>query len=436
MTFFKVQRSWSNLFRIFMTPGLDIKRWLLACALGTGMAYWGLHRLKDELDRHHIKLNLQLMLIIVGVGLFLFGLYKLISSALKYAGFTRRALLANLVDQKYLARGPKIVVIGGGTGLATFLAGLKNYSSNITACVTVTDEGGSSGKLRDAFGIVAPGDIRNCIVALSTAPALLSDLFNYRFQEGEGLKGHSLGNLFIAALTRITGSFERAVEESCRVLSTRGRVYPLTRDNIRLVAELADGSKVRGETLIGKTPQPIRRLFIDPPDFEVTAEVVSAVLDADLVVVGPGSLYTSILPNLLPTVCRKALLDTSAPVIYICNIMTQSFETVNYTASDHVRAIYQHVCNGAPGLFDWIVVNTQSPPPDYIQKYSQEGAAPVKVDIDALRQLGIRVLAGDFLKGDVPVETAEGPKHVLRHDAEKLAEKLIPLCRRNGERTP
>lgn len=425
--------------RAFLTPGLYLKRWLIMTVLGSGMVLWGIHRIRDEMGKNQIKYNFQFLLIGFGLLFILFGLYKLVSSILKYSGFTRRAFLMNLVDQKFLARGPKIVAIGGGTGLATLLSGLKQYSSNITACVTVSDEGGSSGRLRDAFGMAAPGDIRNCIVALSTAPALLSDLFNYRFQEGEGLKGHSLGNLFIAALAQITGSFERAVEESCHVLSTRGRVYPLTHDNIRLVAELSDGRRIRGEIQIGKTAIPIRRLSIDPPDFEVTPEVVAAILEADLVVVGPGSLYTSILPNLLPEKCRRALMKTSAPVIYICNIMTQAAETLNYTAAEHVRAVYQHVMTGPSerppggrgktGLFDWIAVNTQSPPADYVQKYSQEGAVPVKVDIDELRRLGLRVLAGDFLKGDVPVLTSEGQKHVLRHDADKLAEKLIPLCR-------
>ncbi|OGH55921.1 MAG: hypothetical protein A3G34_05290 [Candidatus Lindowbacteria bacterium RIFCSPLOWO2_12_FULL_62_27] len=414
-----------TLWRLFMTPGLYIKRWMLLCAVGTFMTYWGLHRIRDEMAKYEIKYNLQFLLIGFGLAFVLFGLYKLISSALKYAGFTRRALLARLVDESYLALGPKIVVIGGGTGLATLLAGLKRRTSNLTACVTVTDEGGSSGRVRDAFGIVAPGDIRNCIVALSNAPALLSELFNYRFEEGDGLKGHSLGNLFIAALTRITGSFERAVEESCRVLSTTGRVYPLTRANIRLVAELADGREVRGEALIGKSGGAIRNLRIEPAEFEVTPEVVSAILAADLVLIGPGSLYTSIMPNLIPGKCRQALLETRAPVIYICNIMTQSSETLGFTASDHVRAIYGHT----PDLFDWIVVNTASPPAQYLDKYGQEGAAPVRADREGLEKLGLRVISGDFLKGDVPVQTAEGPKHVLRHDAEKLTESILRLCR-------
>ena len=417
-----------DILRTLLTPGLYIKRWIVLSALGTGMALWGMHRIKGEMDKYDLKLNLQLMLIIVGAGLILLGLYKLVSTALKYAGFTREAFLANLVDQKFLSRGPRIVVLGGGTGLATLLAGLKEATSNITACVTVTDEGGSSGRLRDAFGTPAPGDIRNCIVALSTAPAMLSELFNYRFQEGEGLKGHSMGNLFIAALTRITGSFERAVEESCRVLSIRGRVFPLTRDNIRLVAVLDDGREIRGETQIGKVDRPIRKLRIDPPDFKVTTDVLQAIGEADLVVVGPGSLYTSILPNLLPEECQKALMETKAPVMYICNIMTQPGETVNFSAADHVHVIYEHAARGRTGLFDWIVVNTAPPPVEYLEKYRQEGATPVRVDVDALRQLGLRVLAGDFLKGDVPVMTAEGQKHVLRHDMPKLTQKLIPLC--------
>lgn len=412
-----------------MQPGLYLKRWLLMCFFGGGMALWGLHRIKGEMAKHHLKLNLQLMLIFFGVCLCLFGLYKFISTALKLTGFTRRAFWDNLMDREVLARGPRVVAIGGGTGLSTLLAGIKPYTSNITACVTVTDEGGSSGRLREAFGMQAPGDIRNCIVALSTAPALLSDLFNYRFQEGEGLKGHSLGNLFIAALTRITGSFERAVEESCRVLSTRGRVFPLTRDNIRIVAELSDGRELRGEIEIARADKPIRRLRLDPPGFAVTPEVLDAIRDADLVLVGPGSLYTSILPNLLPQACWRAMADTEAPVVFICNVMTEPGETDNFTAADHVRVICEHAY-GPDRIFDWIVVNTQPVPQAYVDKYRQEGAVPVRVDIDELRRMGLRVLAGDFLKGDVPVMTAEGEKHVLRHDVERVAEKIMPLCRR------
>lgn len=417
----------ARLLRALMTPGLYLKRWVALCVLGAGLAFWGLHRLKGELDKYQLKENLQLMLIIVGVGLMLLGLYKLVSSALKVAGFTRQAFWNNVFDQGVLARGPKVVVIGGGTGLANLLSGLKEFTSNITACVTVTDEGGSSGRLRDEFGIVAPGDIRNCVVALSSAPALLSELFNYRFQEGDGLKGHSFGNLFIAALTRITGSFDRAVEESCRVLSTRGRVFPLTRANIRLVARMEDGSEIRGETNIGMAGRPIRRLMIEPPVFQVNPDVIDAIRVADLVIVGPGSLYTSILPNLLAPETRQALRATSAPVIYISNVMTQPGETAQFTASDHVRVIYDHIGEETPRLFDWIVVNTQSPPEGYVERYRQEGAAPVRVDVDALRRLGLRVLAGDFLKGDVPVMTAEGQKHVLRHDARKIAEKIVAL---------
>lgn len=414
-----------NLIRILLTPGLYLKRWIFVAIFGSLMALWGLHRIRDEMAKYQIRLNLQLILIILGAALILFSLYKMISTALKLAGFTRLAFMRSVIDQTFLARGPRIVAIGGGTGLAAILSGLKEITSNITACVTVSDEGGSSGKLRDTFGILAPGDIRNCIVALSTAPKLLSQLFNYRFQEGDGLKGHTLGNLFIAALARITGSFESAVRESSHVLSIRGRVCPLTRQNIRLVAELSDGSAILGEKDIGCAKIPIRRLSIDPPGFEVTPEVITAIREADLVVVGPGSLYTSILPNLIHPECRRALLETAAPVVYICNVMTQSGETANFTAADHVRVIYEHT---SPGLFDWILLNTAAPDPKYIERYRQEGAAPVRVDVDAIRQLGLRVMAGDFLKGDVPVETAEGEKHVLRHDAEKIAHKLLPLC--------
>lgn len=418
-----------RILKTLLTPGLYLKRWIFLSALGAFMFFWGLHRIKGEMDKYHLKLNLQLMMIFFGAALILFGIYKIFSWGLKYAGFTRHAFFSRLVDSNLLSRGPKIVLLGGGTGLATLLAGIKDQTSNITACVTVTDEGGSSGRLRDAFGIAAPGDIRNCIVALSSAPTLVSDLFNYRFQEGEGLKGHSLGNLFIAALTRITGSFERAVEESCRVLATRGRVLPITRESVHLCAQLSDGREVRGETMIGNSPLPISRLWFEPAQFEVNPDALDAILEADLVVVGPGSLYTSILPTVLPQLCQRALLETDAPVLYVCNIMTEPGETAAYSAADHVRAIYGHLGDSARNLFDWIIVNTEPPPRDYIEKYRQEGSEPVRADADALRQLGLRILAGDFLKGDVPVMTAEGEKHVLRHDPAKLVQKLMPLAR-------
>ncbi|MBI4179639.1 uridine diphosphate-N-acetylglucosamine-binding protein YvcK [bacterium] len=418
-----------RLIAVLLRPGLYLKRWLFLGGFGVFIAFWGMRRIQDEVHKFPVKLNLQLMLIIVGAGLFLFAVYKFVSSALKYAGFTRQAFYRSLIDQRYLARGPRIVAIGGGTGLATILSGLKEITSNITACVTVTDEGGSSGKLRDTFGMIAPGDIRNCIVALSAEPGLLAELFTYRFQEGDGLKGHSVGNLLIAALTQITGSFESAIRESSRVLSIRGRVCPLSQDDIRLAATMADGTTLRGEAEIGRASQPIARLRIEPENFAVTPEVLAAIREADLVVVGPGSLYTSILPNLLHPECRKALLETPAPVVYICNVMTQIGETARFTASDHVRVVYEHT---APGLFDWILLNSAAPDPAAIERYALEGAVPVKADIDALRHLGLRIMAGDFLIGDVEVETAEGRKHVLRHDATAIALKLLPLCLPEG----
>lgn len=408
-------RDASGLFVALLRPGFYLKRWVFAGAMGLAMALWGVHRIKDEFDKYHLRLNLQLMLIIVGIALLLFGIYKFLSTLLKYSGYTQSAALSNLLGRKLLEQGPRIVALGGGTGLSTILAGLRQKTSNITACVTVADEGGSSGRLREEMGILAPGDIRSCLVALSGAPVLMSDLFNYRFQEGAGLKGHNFGNLLIAALTAVTGSFERAVEESSRVLSIHGKVYPCTPDNVRLVAELTDGRIIRGEAAVGRAPAPIRRLKLEPEDCRVTQGVIEDIARADLIVVGPGSLYTSVLPNLLPIPVQEAIEKSGAPAVYICNIMTQLGETVAYSAADHLRVIYEHT---RPGLFDWVIVNTRAPSADAMGRYSEEGAEPVRVDPDALKRLNVRILSGDFML----------ESNVVRHDAGKIVDALLRLC--------
>ena len=261
-------------------------------------------------------------------------------------------------------RGPRIAAIGGGTGLSTFLRGIKERTSNVTGVVTVSDDGGSSGILRHELGILPPGDIRNCIVALAEAEPLMKELFEYRFTEGNGLAGHSFGNLFIAAMSGVTGNFEQAVSESSRVLKVTGRIVPSTLVDVRLTADMADGTVVLGETNIAASPKRIRDVQISPAEPEAFDAATNAIRDAELTVIGPGSLYTSLIPNLLIPGIARALIESEEPVVYVCNIATQPGETDGYTLRDHLKAIDRHL----PGLtIDYVVANSNMKPlgPDF-----------------------------------------------------------------------
>ena len=261
-------------------------------------------------------------------------------------------------------RGPRIAAIGGGTGLSTFLRGIKERTSNVTGVVTVSDDGGSSGILRHELGILPPGDIRNCIVALAEAEPLMKELFEYRFTEGNGLAGHSFGNLFIAAMSGVTGNFEQAVSESSRVLKVTGRIVPSTLVDVRLTADMADGTVVLGETNIAASPKRIRDVQISPAEPEAFDAATNAIRDAELTVIGPGSLYTSLIPNLLIPGIARALIESEEPVVYVCNIATQPGETDGYTLRDHLEAIDRHL----PGLtIDYVVANSNMKPlgPDF-----------------------------------------------------------------------
>ena len=261
-------------------------------------------------------------------------------------------------------RGPRIAAIGGGTGLSTFLRGIKERTSNVTGVVTVSDDGGSSGILRHELGILPPGDIRNCIVALAEAEPLMKELFEYRFTEGNGLAGHSFGNLFIAAMSGVTGNFEQAVSESSRVLKVTGRIVPSTLVDVRLTADMADGTVVLGETNIAASPKRIRDVQVSPAEPEAFDAATNAIRDAELTVIGPGSLYTSLIPNLLIPGIARALIESEEPVVYVCNIATQPGETDGYTLRDHLKAIDRHL----PGLtIDYVVANSNMKPlgPDF-----------------------------------------------------------------------
>jgi uncharacterized cofD-like protein len=319
------------------------------------------------------------------------------------------------------------VAIGGGTGLSVLLRGLRPFaippepgqpaSVAVTALVTVTDDGGSSGRLRREFDVLPPGDIRNCLVALSEDEALMSRLFQYRFASGRGLKGHSFGNLFLTALTNITGDFAQAVRVSSEVLAIAGRIFPSTGANVMLGAELEDGSRVLGETKINKSRVPIRRVFLAPSQAAPLPESLEAIAAADLITLGPGSLYTSVIPNLLVQGVTQAILDSPASKAYVVNLMWQPGETTGYTAADHVEAIRRH---SAAGIIDTVIVNTGRFEPALLRKYARQRAKPVEADIARLRRLGLKIVAGDLLE----------QSDKIRHRPDELARVVIELASR------
>lgn len=309
---------------------------------------------------------------------------------------------------------PKVVVIGGGTGLSVMLRGLKEKPLDLTAIVTVADDGGSSGVLRQELHIPPPGDIRNVLMALADVEPLLSQLLKYRFPAGNGLAGHSLGNLMLAAMTDIAGDFVSGVRELSQVLAVRGRVLPAAAQGTVLKAVMADGSVVTGESRIPQAGGKISRVMIEPADVEPLPEAVEAIREADCILIGPGSLYTSIMPNLLVRGLAEAIVASDALKLFVCNVMTQPGETDGYKVSDHLDAIEAHI--GAP-LFHGVLVNNGEIPPDVLAKYAEEGAAAVVCDEAELKRRGIRVIADRLVK----VQT------YLRHDAERLSHHIERL---------
>ncbi len=328
----------------------------------------------------------------------------------------------------------RVVAIGGGTGLSTILRGFRHFVaspsgsgqdaiatesdpcliSDLAAVVTVTDDGGSSGRLRKDFNILPPGDLRNCMVALSEDEGLISRLFRHRFQAGEGLQGHSFGNLFVAALTEMTGDFAQAIRLSSQVLATRGHIYPATTTDVTLVARMDDGSIVRGETSISATKQRIVQLMIEPEKVDPLPETLEAISRADVITLGPGSLYTSLITNLLVQGIPEALAEASGVRIYISNLMTQANESLNLTASQHIEKIYEHARGS---IFDYAIVNTAPVSDELRERYASEGAIAIEPDTERIEALGIKCITGDF--------SAEGG--VLRHAADRVAETVLRI---------
>jgi uncharacterized cofD-like protein len=322
----------------------------------------------------------------------------------------------------------KVVCLGGGTGLSTVLSGLKHLSihspyspnghtlrlRNIAAVVTVSDDGGSSGRLRDQFQTPSPGDIRNCLVALASDESLMTQLFRYRFPDGE-LRRHSLGNLLLTALTDITGDFLQAVKLSSQVLAIEGQILPSTGENVTLRAVLSDGSAIWGETNISRASRPIDRISLTPEDCRPLPETLTAVEQADIITIGPGSLFTSLIPNLVVPGVVKAIERSQALKIHVVNLMTQPRETLGYSATDHIRAFDRHTAT--PRLFDHVLLNSEPISPRMLAKYREEGAAPVKGDIEEIQRMGITPHEFPMLhEGDV-----------VRHDSVRLAEAILGI---------
>lgn len=310
---------------------------------------------------------------------------------------------------------PKVVVIGGGTGLSVLLRGLKKYAVDITAIVTVADDGGSSGRIRSDMEIPPPGDIRNVLAALSDVEPLVEQMFQHRFNTDNELSGHSLGNLIIAALTSITGNFGHAVQEMSRVLNVHGKVLPAANQSVILHAEMEDGSIVSGESKIPKAGKAIRKVYLTPEVIKPLPETVKSIREADLIVIGPGSLYTSILPNLLVPGLGEEVCLAPAKKVYICNLMTQAGETAGFTASHHIDVLYEHMkC----AFIDTVIVNNKDIPFTIKNRYIEEQAQPVQYDVDRLKALGLQIIADEIITWD---------NGLIRHDTEKLAQILYLL---------
>ena len=416
----------------WLAPGLLVKRWLLLSAGGVlltslGVAIWvGLTPI-NRLIQFTIELLENIAAIVpnyisgpvaiaAGLLLILWGQTRSLGSiteVLKPGGDAE--LIDMLLAHRRLNRGAKIVAIGGGTGLSTLLRGLKAYSANITAIVTVADDGGSSGRLRREIGVLPPGDIRNCLAALADEEKLLTELFQYRFRAGDGLSGHSFGNLFLTAMSEITGDLDRAIAASSKVLAVRGRVLPATLSNVHLWAELADGRRIEGESNITEAFGSIVKIGCAPANPPALPKALKAIQDADYIIIGPGSLYTSVIPNLLVPDLRDAIAQRQVPRIYVCNIMTQPGETQGYSVADHIKAI-DKACGQR--LFNAVLVQRKVPSAKALIRYAQENSHPVHLDREAVGQLGRRLVLSNVMDEDENTG-------LVRHNPQKLARVLL-----------
>jgi uncharacterized cofD-like protein len=423
----------------WLIPGLHVKRWFLLMIFGVALIGLGVGYVLVELYREvplpdvFYYLTLQFLprwlrgLIVggAGIGAFLWGLYKLNKTLVQtLRGNDTQPLVTKLVQQRIASQGPRVVAIGGGHGLAALLRGLKRHTANITAIVTVADDGGSSGRLRKEFGMLPPGDFRMCIGALADDESMVTQLMQYRFGGNSGLSGHSFGNLFIAAMAELTGSFEKAILESSKVVASTGRIVPSTLTDVTLCAEYKEPlplplmagaieplAPVRGESSIGKTGLPIERVWLEPYDPPAYPDAVRAILEADLIVLGPGSLFTSVMPNLLVPGIVQAIRETSARCVYVCNVATERGETDHLDMSDHVNVLERHM---GQGIIDAVLatnrVNPMFTPPEGVEIVTAQPQA---------RGSSAQVVAADLTDDAEP----------WRHDSMKLAEAVMKILR-------
>lgn len=406
-------------------PGIRVKRWLILGIVGLVCISFGLSYMVNNYYWDTLKTVLSIFLIISGLVFIFISIRYVIKTffvAISNSGFKMSLdseRLSNLLyEKRILIKGPKIVAIGGGTGLSTMLRGLKAYSSNITAVVTVADDGGGSGLLRQDLGMLPPGDIRNCVLALADTEPIMEKLLQYRFEDGI-LKGQSFGNLFLAAMDGISSSFEEAVRKMSDVLAVTGHVLPVTLDDVKLCAELSDGQIICGESKIGKHnefhPGAIKKVFLEPQNVKPLQDALDAISEADVLVLGPGSLYTSIIANLLVEGVCDAIKKSKAIKVYVCNVMTQPGETDGYSVTDHVRALERHSYENS---IDYCIINTASIPDELKESYASDGAEMVRIDYGPINKAGIRIIGSDLV----------GIKNnLVRHDPDKLAGAIINL---------
>ncbi len=414
----------------WLYPGIKIKRWLILFILSFIVMFIGFSGImgsffnfvkieKVNIDNFFYRLHklkaIDYILFILGFTGIFFALRRTYFSIFSILGTHKQNDFVNIAYQKAkLKRGPKIVAIGGGTGMPNVLRGIKQYTLNLSAVVTVADDGGSSGRLRKDYSVLPPGDIRNCIVALADEETLLGRLFQYRFEKRGDLAGHNFGNLFLTALTHIVGDLPKAINESSKVLAVSGKVYPVTLDNIILKAKLKDGRKITGESNIPEAKGKIERVYISPANCKAYPAAISAIKSADIITIGPGSLFTSIIPNLLVPGVVDAIIKSKALKVYICNIMTQHGETDNFRVSDHIKAIFNHA---RAKIVDYVIANNKLPEKNILRKYAKENSFPVEIDKHEISRLGVKLFEGQLFKLG----------KYLRHDPELLSKMIIKL---------
>ncbi|HIU64170.1 MAG TPA: YvcK family protein [Candidatus Avacidaminococcus intestinavium] len=421
----------------WLWPGMNLKRWLFLFTVGAvfsaiGIAlvfnYQFMGFIEELLFRmmymatgeyyRAISVGGGLAVLFLGLVLMFYATRRIVHSVMESVlPDENTPLMEKIFRQRKLNKGPAITVVGGGTGLSVLLRGMKYITNNCTAVVSTADNGGSSGRLRQEMGIIPPGDLRNCLVALADTEPLMEKIMQFRFKGDNQLAGHSLGNLFIAALAEVEGSVEAGLAATSEILKVRGHVVPSTLEDVNLMAEMSDGTVVKGESEITLAGKRIKRMSIVPSDAHATQGAINAILQSDILILGPGSLYTSVIANVLVPEIKEALVASKAVKIYVCNVMTQPGETDGFGAYEHVEALVDHV---GTQFLDYVIVNNQRVTATQLSMYQEKGSMPVSPDVDAIRQLGIQVVPASLISND----------DFVRHDPVKLAQTVISLVYR------